>query len=669
MAWQCGHCTLLNDGPGASCDACGLPRPESVTVDLTGGSPVAPQQQQQQLFPETGSIGIGGGGDLDRCSYDAECRRRDPVHFASTLHLSDWSCPACTTINSGPEARCGTCEGYRGPPLDSKSATPAAGEAGGGFLDDFAGLLDEEDMVVPRGGRCPVQTCRIELSAEEYAEHIQIHVAAGDDVDGDAELARLRKRYGLDPDPENASYVQQYEKRLEAQVAKGKMTRVTADSKLAEMRASLEQGESKATTGIIPHVANALCWIHRNDGRQRLTGAGGSAAASAPSSGQLELASADGNLVAAKAPQNAFGRGTSWVLCDTTVMHCGGDFGDSGWGCGYRNIQMQAAYLLNCGGATQERYRSTIFDKNGSLPTVPKVQEWLEAAWRAGFDRDGASQLEHYISNTKKLIGATECSAVLRSFGVKAHVCDFRAPKLPEDEFERLRQQAELDAHRDNARHPGRKKQKKPKWISPYAPCTEVADFCWRFFAARQPTPAVDASSDAGARTFCPPLYLQHEGHSRTGLFCFLFVFLLSWSGSSLFLAWFCFARFLFLFLARRKFAVVCVFPPARIGLTLIAVVGAERNLKSGEITLLIFDPSSPGASLLQAVRDKRRLQQLRRGTHTLNRGKYQIVWVEEGLAEGSEQDLLRVIEGEDKADAWRRPRRDNDGSSTKVEI
>lgn len=61
---------------------------------------------------------------------------------------------------------------------------------------------------------------------------------------------------------------------------------------------------------------------------------------------------------------------------------------DQRFGCGYRNVQVAASYLLAQGSA----YRSALFAGQG-VPSVPSLQQWLEAAWRDNFDPEGAAQL------------------------------------------------------------------------------------------------------------------------------------------------------------------------------------------------------------------------------------------------------------------------------------
>jgi len=108
------------------------------------------------------------------------------------------------------------------------------------------------------------------------------------------------------------------------------------------------------------------------------------------------------------------------LLCGT-VVHFGGQRIDSGWGCGYRNIQMIAAYLL----ATDELSAGNLFSGSHFVPDIPSLQAWIEVAWRAGFDSVGAEQLERQLQGGKKWIGTTEAAALFRYFGIPAIIIDF----------------------------------------------------------------------------------------------------------------------------------------------------------------------------------------------------------------------------------------------------
>ncbi|RUS86366.1 hypothetical protein EGW08_005884 [Elysia chlorotica] len=155
--------------------------------------------------------------------------------------------------------------------------------------------------------------------------------------------------------------------------------------------------------------------------------------------------------------------GQQVYLCSPT-SHFSGSHGDKGWGCGYRNFQMMLSCL-----AHQSQYADKIF-KNGRplIPSVPKVQQMIESAWGKGFDPDGCRQLRGCLVNTQKWIGATEIVATLASLGVRCRLADFHAPSAPDGTHPRLLE-----------------------WVTDY-------------FTSRQP------------QQFTPPLYLQHQGHSRT---------------------------------------------------------------------------------------------------------------------------------------------------------
>lgn len=49
--------------------------------------------------------------------------------------------------------------------------------------------------------------------------------------------------------------------------------------------------------------------------------------------------------------------------------------------------------------------------------SVPSLQSEIEHAWSRGFDPGGMRQLRGKVRGTRKWIGATECTAVLRSRG------------------------------------------------------------------------------------------------------------------------------------------------------------------------------------------------------------------------------------------------------------
>ena len=150
--------------------------------------------------------------------------------------------------------------------------------------------------------------------------------------------------------------------------------------------------------------------------------------------------------------------------------HFAATFGDKGWGCGFRNLQMLLSCLLN---TTQ--FRETVAmrlagNKNlvgmVGMPSIPRLQKVIEDAWRAGFDRAGCEQLGGRLVNTRKWIGATEVATFLSFCNIDTEIMDFHTPTAVDGSHPLMFQ-----------------------WMLEY-------------FGKGDPV--------------TPPLYLQHQGHSRT---------------------------------------------------------------------------------------------------------------------------------------------------------
>lgn len=153
----------------------------------------------------------------------------------------------------------------------------------------------------------------------------------------------------------------------------------------------------------------------------------------------------------------------TWMC--TTVDHYGSTYGDRGWGCGYRNMQMLLSSLLHHTG-----YNSKLFNGKNTMPAISKIQSLIEAAWRMGFDAQGCEQLGGKLFNTRKWIGATEVVTFLCSFRIRVQLLDFHVPSAPDGGHPALFQ-----------------------WVLDYFQKQEE---------------------------FKPPIYLQHQGHSRTIIGC-----------------------------------------------------------------------------------------------------------------------------------------------------
>uniref|UniRef100_UPI0037E87BA8 zinc finger-containing ubiquitin peptidase 1 n=1 Tax=Semicossyphus pulcher TaxID=241346 RepID=UPI0037E87BA8 len=157
-----------------------------------------------------------------------------------------------------------------------------------------------------------------------------------------------------------------------------------------------------------------------------------------------------------------------WLSADTD--HFCSSAGDKGWGCGYRNFQMILSSLHRI-----DAYAPILPER--TVPSIPRVQRMIEEAWREGLDAQGASHFNQRLQGTRAWIGATELYSLLTSLRIKAHIVDFHRPTGPGDTHPRLFE-----------------------WVKQY--------FSQTCSSNRLPPRLIHTS--------LPPLYLQHQGHSRS---------------------------------------------------------------------------------------------------------------------------------------------------------
>lgn len=119
-------------------------------------------------------------------------------------------------------------------------------------------------------------------------------------------------------------------------------------------------------------------------------------------------------------------RNTTTILCGYTDHIQSIRSEDSGWGCGWRNIQMLSSHLL----MQRQETREVLFGGAGFVPDIPSLQRWLEIAWEKGFDAVGSDHFANKIYGLKRWIGTTECAALFRSFGLRARIVDFGPKEL-----------------------------------------------------------------------------------------------------------------------------------------------------------------------------------------------------------------------------------------------
>uniref|UniRef100_A0A3B3R296 Zinc finger-containing ubiquitin peptidase 1 n=1 Tax=Paramormyrops kingsleyae TaxID=1676925 RepID=A0A3B3R296_9TELE len=157
-----------------------------------------------------------------------------------------------------------------------------------------------------------------------------------------------------------------------------------------------------------------------------------------------------------------------WLSAETDHYSC--SEGDRGWGCGYRNFQMLQSSLQN-----MQLYAPCV---SGLVPSIPRVQALIEEAWQQGVDPQGASQFSNCLKGTRAWIGATEIFSLLTSLGIRAHIVDFPQPSGAKNTHPHLFE-----------------------WVKKY--------FSYSASRGAKLPPRV-------VKTTQPPLYLQHQGHSRS---------------------------------------------------------------------------------------------------------------------------------------------------------
>ncbi|XP_052751159.1 zinc finger-containing ubiquitin peptidase 1-like [Galleria mellonella] len=228
-------------------------------------------------------------------------------------------------------------------------------------------------------------------------------------------------------------------------------------------------------------------------------------------------------------------------LC-SGVDHYASTYGDRGWGCGYRNMQMVLSSLLK-----NPEYASLLSGvvECDCVPSIPRLQLLVESAWKMGFDTQGSEQLGSKLYNTRKWIGACEVVTVLSSLRIRCQLIDFHKPTGADGS------------------HPA------------------LFDWVLRYF-------------ENDPNGFKAPLYLQHQGHSRT-------------------------------------------------------IIGYEKH-KDGKATLLVLDPSHSPAQVRAVVCGSNAasggaLRLLRRGAPALRARQYQLLAVTGVCASQAEYEASKVLQ------------------------
>ncbi|KAJ7771761.1 peptidase family C78-domain-containing protein [Mycena metata] len=177
------------------------------------------------------------------------------------------------------------------------------------------------------------------------------------------------------------------------------------------------------------------------------------------------------------------------VLCYDRSVLVTREVWDASWGCGYRNFLMACTALMDQ--QIQPMYFPLLDDPIS--PSVRNLQQWIEDAWKVGFDPDGKEQLKQLVGS-KKWIGASDIQCAFTSRGIPSKLVDFDLQK--------------------NARGA----DLLTDWVIEYFSKPHGSVDTRKVTHNTQPRTINDALLGASAVTVTSrmPMILQHAGHSRT---------------------------------------------------------------------------------------------------------------------------------------------------------
>ncbi|OVA04030.1 Peptidase C78 [Macleaya cordata] len=280
---------------------------------------------------------------------------------------------------------------------------------------------------------------------------------------------------------------------------------------------------------------------------------------------------------------------------------------DTGWGCGWRNIQMLCSNLL----MQRQEARELMFGGSGFVPDIPSLQRWLEIAWERDFDMLGSNSFNYKIYGSTKWIGATECATLFRSFGLRARIVDFgnkeieslcyganRGTKKVEinsrDKKKVKQVYGPMDKFLLDSDRLTKEDNKLNKYMTRKMKGHQVLiDWVWNYFAEKNLNRL--GSHQRVIVSDKTPLYFQHNGHSRT-----------------------------------------------------IVGIQVKQPLhgRPKQYTLLILDPGHRTEALERSLNENLGWQKLiKRGVHTLKKPQYQLCYIDPGVADSKEMEQLKTID------------------------
>lgn len=281
------------------------------------------------------------------------------------------------------------------------------------------------------------------------------------------------------------------------------------------------------------------------------------------------------------------------------------------WGCGWRNIQMLSSHLFK----QRPEAREVLFGGCGFVPDIASLQRWLELAWEKGFDTLGSNDFDREIYGKRSWIGTTECATLFRSFGIRARIVDFCSKELlsktslSRRNHEGGRTEVSIAKNKAQVNGPMDKYLLKGDCSTSLIGSTgngkpnhhltnpgklrgqhSLIDWVWKYFSDNR---SIQLNKNQVIASEKPPLYFQHDGHSRT----------------------------------------------------IVGIQVTSQQKGGQQYNLLIFDPGHKTQDLERSLKDNKGWQMLiKRGAHTLRKPQYQLCYIDPGIAGMEEMEGLKTL-------------------------
>ncbi|KAK4048925.1 hypothetical protein OIV83_004481 [Microbotryomycetes sp. JL201] len=196
------------------------------------------------------------------------------------------------------------------------------------------------------------------------------------------------------------------------------------------------------------------------------------------------------------------GRTRAAYLASANTMHVGTRLMDAGWGCGYRNIQMFLSSVRHL-----DQYSTLSTTRPLQIPSILDLQHIIEQAWSHGYDPEGAAHFGNKLVKSRRWIGTTEAYVALTWLGFRVQIYDFPKEKGSAGTNDAL--VASFCVLLFDTRVPD--DHRSQHWVVKYFSDESASKKSKNALSA-----LMTSSGQAVRMTKKEPLYLQHQGHSRT---------------------------------------------------------------------------------------------------------------------------------------------------------